>query len=206
MEAWIGLFWLISTDVGANSGHLVIRPAFPGPNRLEGVFPAGRIGYENIRWSGLSPDARNMRKISNQIVYGSRSGSGKEKGMKRSVMSVVAGAVMLSGAAMASAEMVLTITGDCNSEVTGTVTGVTPGADVAILYSHRLGEFVIPDGYMCAGTVLDLARPILWDIEEAEEDGILFEDEDLHGRGCGVYIQVVDLETCEVSNVAQIPG
>ncbi|MBL1216044.1 MAG: hypothetical protein D8M59_00950 [Planctomycetes bacterium] len=113
----------------------------------------------------------------------------------------------MGAAATASAqELTLTITGDCPGRVTGEVTGATPFGEVAILYSRKTGNFVLPNSFPCAGTELGLGRPVLYEIEHANADGYMHEDEHLQGGACGLFVQCVDLETCTLSNVAQIGG
>ncbi|MBL1217868.1 MAG: hypothetical protein D8M59_10280 [Planctomycetes bacterium] len=83
----------------------------------------------------------------------------------------------------------------------------TPGGRVALIYGSNHGELTIPDGNACAGTQLQLGGPRVVVIS-----ALLWSDS--HGNGsmvgtlpegaCGGYLQLIDVTTCEVSNLTPL--
>lgn len=95
-------------------------------------------------------------------------------------------------------DMSLIIQGLCPGPVQLSLTGATPGGDVAIAYGP-LGTFTLPPG-PCFGTVLDLNPPTLAGIFPADAAGNLSMSFTAPAFLCGLTIQAVDLTSCAVSN------
>ncbi|KAA3604557.1 MAG: hypothetical protein DWQ01_22015 [Planctomycetota bacterium] len=86
-------------------------------------------------------------------------------------------------------------------------TGATPHGAIAVLFALQAGNFTVPGGYACAGTQLGLGAPGLQVVHQASSDA--------QGEGtaqgsagpnlCGRFFQLIDLQTCAVSNVVQAP-
>jgi len=83
---------------------------------------------------------------------------------------------------------------------------VTPNSMVALLYSSTIGSTIIPAGYPCAGTTLDLGNAGLRIAFQAMDDGggNGFVIDTIPDQACGNYLQLIDLNTCLTSNVVQI--
>lgn len=96
------------------------------------------------------------------------------------------------------------VEGSCPGEITVTVTGATPNAPVAVIYSPDLGSFTVPAG-PCMGTELDVRHPTVATIESADAQGVVEITRRVPARGCGFYLQSVDGATCTTSNTVQIP-
>lgn len=83
------------------------------------------------------------------------------------------------------------------------ITNATPGATIVVLYSTSSGSFTIPNAYTCAGTVLDLGGvPTIGGRALADANGdatIVFPS--VPAITCSLYLQAIDLTTCETSNV-----
>ena len=112
---------------------------------------------------------------------------------------------LLAFASTASAQS-LSMPGDCPGVVDISVTGVTPGGDVRFLFGGAgEGDDVVGAGG-CTGTVTGLAglRPGP-KVTDSDGDGALSFAPSLPGGACGNPVQVLDLTTCTVSNVAY-PG
>lgn len=82
----------------------------------------------------------------------------------------------------------------------------TPGGSVALLGANGPGQFVIPNGSTCAGTALGLSGSGLTLIRYAQTspfgDGRIV---NVAPAGwCGRYLQLVDRDSCRVSNVVRI--
>ena len=75
------------------------------------------------------------------------------------------------------------------------------GGRVAFVYSTRTGSFRIPNNQPCAGTVLGLGgTPTL--AGTAVGNPAIFDANNAPANACGrVFLQAVDLDTCETSNV-----
>ena len=112
----------------------------------------------------------------------------------------------LSLATTASAQT-LTMTGDCPGTIDVEIEGITPGGSVAILLGAAgRGTDVIGAG-PCLGTRTDLAGlRLATRADDRDRDGVLAFSPTLSGGRCETPVQAIDLETCEVSNVATGAG
>lgn len=83
--------------------------------------------------------------------------------------------------------------------------GATPRGRVALLFGRRTGASLIPLQYACAGTTLGLARPLHLLLEATTGAGgnatIVAE---ARAAACGGHLQLVDVTTCNTSNVARL--
>ena len=104
---------------------------------------------------------------------------------------------------VAQAAPALTVTGACAGIVGTTldISGATPGGTVVIASGDGPGTTLIPAG-ACAGTPVDLAGDVrLRATLVADGSGAAAIGNHLPAVVCGSSVQVVDLATCEVSNV-----
>jgi hypothetical protein len=98
----------------------------------------------------------------------------------------------------------LAISGTCPGTVRLRVSDATPNGKVALGRSPKTGTFIIPGG-ACAGTKLDLDNPSKLAIVTADGDGDVTLSRNAPPGACGVFLQAVDLSSCGVSNVVQVP-
>lgn len=98
----------------------------------------------------------------------------------------------------------LTINGACPGTITLSVTGGTPSGSIALISSASQGNSSVPAG-SCAGTPLDLSSPSLLAIVPLDANGGFSIQRNVAAALCGRFIQVLDLSSCQTSNVAQIP-
>ncbi|MDA0668120.1 MAG: hypothetical protein O3A95_09680 [Planctomycetota bacterium] len=96
----------------------------------------------------------------------------------------------------------LSITGACPGGKTLTVTGANAGAQLAIAHGNA-GNFVIPSG-SCAGAVLDISAPTLAGFFNADANGNFSLNFNPPAGLCGRLVQVVDMSSCLVSQVATL--
>ena len=94
----------------------------------------------------------------------------------------------------------LLITGPCPGQKTLTITGANSGARLAIAHGNA-GSFIIPSGG-CAGVELALATPSLAGFFNADATGSLSLTFNPPAGLCGRSVQVIDLSSCLVSQVA----
>ncbi|NOG55232.1 MAG: hypothetical protein HND57_13065 [Planctomycetes bacterium] len=101
---------------------------------------------------------------------------------------------------------VLFTLGSCPGPMRFKVEDVTPGSRVAYLYAEGEGSIVIPPEYPCAGLTLRLNRTVhLVGVAGADDLGKARLDVNVPASACGrVYVQAVDLTTCDTSNVVKI--
>ncbi|MFG0329973.1 MAG: hypothetical protein ACF8PN_08755 [Phycisphaerales bacterium] len=96
----------------------------------------------------------------------------------------------------------LSINGSCPGQVTASVTGATPGGNVALLYAHAAGSVAIPNGNPCAGTVTGLnATAILVQIQSADASGVATFTGAAPPAACGGVVQALDVSSCAMTNV-----
>jgi hypothetical protein len=100
-------------------------------------------------------------------------------------------------------EVGLRLAGLCPGEVTLTVTGATPQAQVAVLHGEE-GMSQVPGG-PCAGTPLGLADPGLAGVALTDLTGGLTVTRVLESQACDRFVQALDLATCAVSGLAALP-
>ena len=98
----------------------------------------------------------------------------------------------------------LSITGGCPGAIQLAVSSATPSGAVAIVFSPSEGASVVPVG-ACAGTPLGLDGPSLLTVLPADGNGEVSLDRNAPAGACGLYLQAVDISSCETSNVAQVP-
>lgn len=99
----------------------------------------------------------------------------------------------------------LELDGSCPGFITVNVTNATPGGSVAIVYSPSTGSTTIPPSYPCAGTTLDLGPvPTLLTTVKADKSGHARFDAQAPPRACGLYVQALDVATCETTGVEQV--
>ena len=82
----------------------------------------------------------------------------------------------------------------------------TPAGPVALVYARHQGDSVVPSSYPCAGTVLGLGPSQIRVVFRG--DAGAFGERAVQGSAgsaaCSAFLQLLDLTTCETSNVAMI--
>ena len=89
--------------------------------------------------------------------------------------------------------------GSCPGWTDISVFGV-PNARVAVVTGGS-GQSVIPQGMPCAGTRLSVANPSLQQVVTLDANGVYRTGVDLPAAACNLYVQGIDLSTCQVSLV-----
>ena len=101
--------------------------------------------------------------------------------------------------------LTLTVTGSCPGQMTFSGSGATPGGMVCCLCAMGPGSATIPAGTQCAGTVLGLDQTyFLAGITFADSQGNFSSSGFMGPQWCGTYGQVIDFNSCCVSNVVQL--
>lgn len=93
--------------------------------------------------------------------------------------------------------------GVCPGAMTLSISGGTPGGTVAVLGAATGGSTTIPNGFPCAGTVLDLgARLTLISTTSLDGTGSGSVAGNVPAVACGlIQVQALDVATCATSNV-----
>ena len=113
---------------------------------------------------------------------------------------------LLSLTFTAQAAPTLSLSGSCPGTGSLTVTDLTPGANVAILAGSGAGTEIIPRG-PCAGAATGLTDTQLVLIrEDTDADGVLSMSPALPVAACDRALQVLDLDSCEVSGTFDMLG
>lgn len=99
----------------------------------------------------------------------------------------------------------LSVGGACPGTVDLSVFGATPGAALLVLSAATEGSFTVPPGLPCEGTELGLANPKRRATVTTDANGEIDLERAVPEPACGLFLQVVDSSTCEVSNVARFP-
>ncbi|TAH36378.1 MAG: hypothetical protein EYC70_11290 [Planctomycetota bacterium] len=109
-----------------------------------------------------------------------------------------------STAEASGAGLSLTLAGACPGTIGVTISGAGPGNNVALLYAFGMGSVRVPAGRPCAGTLLCLDPPVtLLAVLTANAGGMAAASGNAPAAACGnVFVQAIDLGTCEISNVA----
>jgi len=102
-----------------------------------------------------------------------------------------------------AAGLELDYSGGCPGAVSAAVTGATPNGDVGLLFAFGPGNFTIPSGFQCAGTQLGLSNAGLRVASQGQADanGEITFTGNAPQAACGGAIQVIDLTSCDTSNV-----
>jgi len=108
------------------------------------------------------------------------------------------------GIALPCGGVTLATSGTCPGDVTVDVSGATPSDQIALLRGSGPGADMIPAG-PCAGTVSGLADVGLVSILSSDASGNLSLTATLPSAVCGTTIQALDVATCELSGVTNVP-
>jgi len=98
----------------------------------------------------------------------------------------------------------LVASGSCPGEVTLDASGATGNSQLAILRGTGAGSDVIPAG-PCAGTMSGLSGLSLVSIFPTAPDGSFSISRELGGNVCGAPLQALDVATCTLSPVVNLP-
>jgi len=84
--------------------------------------------------------------------------------------------------------------------------GATPGGQIALIYARNTGSFTIPNNRPCAGTQLGLGTNQIQLAFQggAGSNGSRILNANAGPGACGGYLQLLDLSTCNTSNVARV--
>jgi streptogramin lyase len=103
-------------------------------------------------------------------------------------------------------DLTMAVTGDCPGTVTITVSGATPGGQIAILFSPTTGSIRIPCGYDCGGRGLGLGSNMRFvTIAIADGNGEATVSGNAPAAACSGFLQAVDLQSCLTSGVEGLP-
>jgi len=102
-------------------------------------------------------------------------------------------------------DALLWTTGSCPGVVSINTTLAGPDHSVAILFSQSLGISQVPPGRPCFGTELGLDNAQFATLFTTDARGNATLTPTLVEASCGAFIQIVDLNTCEVSEATTIP-
>lgn len=101
------------------------------------------------------------------------------------------------------------VEGECPGRMTLSIADATPNGEVAVVFGTHVDRHVLPPGAaFCAGTTMAIAPPygpgspvvVTTDAEGAARFNIHVPE-----KACGVlYVQTIDLSTCEVSNLLRV--
>jgi hypothetical protein len=98
----------------------------------------------------------------------------------------------------------LDFSGDCRGELTLEAVGLSPDRAFQFLWG-REGHDTVPFG-VCAGTELGVSADGWTPTMVADPEGAAAIDFTLRWSLCGKAVQVLDLATCEATNVVVLPG
>ncbi len=102
-------------------------------------------------------------------------------------------------------DLVLRAVGTCPGPMNYSASGLTPGGAVAVIGAAGPGSFVVPTG-VCAGTVTGLGAPVrLLRMITADANGEVDANRLAPATICERNLQLVDMATCDVTNVAVVP-
>ena len=176
----------------------------------DGTDWAVTVGADAVTWStddfGVNPDANALRW---GTMYNFRfdadagpAGATADIGLFRPGSPDSVQAITLGPSGLVGPN--LNLSGVCPGSVTVTVDGLTAGGNVAIVSGTAPGVTTIPNG-VCAGVELDVDGGSLLAVVTADGSGVFDVTRDINAGLCGLFIQAVDLSTCELSNVVQLP-
>lgn len=99
----------------------------------------------------------------------------------------------------------LVIGGTCPGLVTFDFSGFTPGGEIELATSGSTGSFVIGGGHTCAGTETSLSNDVRVRLSlTADSSGeASFQRQFYQSVSCGTQMQVLDVDTCTVTDEAQ---
>jgi len=98
----------------------------------------------------------------------------------------------------------LTLTGTCPGEMELVSTGTTPLSAIRLFNSTAPGASILDSG-PCEGTLLDLDRATVMGQANVDLDAEKRRLRTVDASQCGIYLQVIDLQTCLTSEVVQVP-
>jgi hypothetical protein len=84
--------------------------------------------------------------------------------------------------------------------------GATPNGHAALIYARNTGSLIIPSRFLCAGTQLGLGPnqiQVAWQGRSNAAGGRVINTTAPPGV-CGGYLQLIDTDTCETSNVEMV--
>ena len=98
----------------------------------------------------------------------------------------------------------LSIAGACPGLTTFTMTGLTPNASAQLYAGKTKGSTTLTSG-SCSGTVLGLARARLLTTKTSDATGKVTFQRNVNSNMCGIFAQAIDLTSCGLSNLTNLP-
>ncbi len=97
------------------------------------------------------------------------------------------------------------ISGTCPGTIEVRTEDLTPRGFGSLYASSQPGNAILDSGH-CTGTEVGLAAPLLLLGEgKIDPEGVDLTTLSADASDCGYYVQTVDLTSCAVSNVVQVP-
>ena len=98
----------------------------------------------------------------------------------------------------------LAVTGSCPGTARFRLTGLTPNTAAQVYGSKRQGATKLTSG-ACSGTQLGLDQARLIATKTADQNGVVSLQRTLNTDVCQGFVQGIDLSSCAVSNIPQLP-
>ncbi|MFT4625432.1 MAG: hypothetical protein ACI8PZ_004100 [Myxococcota bacterium] len=115
-------------------------------------------------------------------------------------------ALALAVPAIATAMPTLSVSGDCPGPLDISVSGLTPGGNMTLLFSSGEGAGLVPAG-ACRGAETGL-DPVRWVLTapDGDGDGAMSFSPTVPPSACGMHMQVLDAGSCTLSSVETVGG
>ena len=94
--------------------------------------------------------------------------------------------------------------GPCPGLISVSVSGGSPNGQVGFIASASLGSDTVPSG-PCTGTPLDILSPTPLTSVAVDADGDFGIDVEVPAGACGMFLQALDLSTCNTSAAEPVP-
>jgi hypothetical protein len=99
----------------------------------------------------------------------------------------------------------LSIEGECPGEVTVRITDGRSRSQYSLIFGWELGQFAIPHGHICSGTVLGIRRHIRYVTTFGTNDeGMGFYTAVAPSIACRHFLQAMQGGVCDPTNVVRI--
>ena len=104
-------------------------------------------------------------------------------------------------------ELTLTVGGACPGTVTVAWENATPNSTLALIFAQNTGSVQVPPGNPCAGTQLGLGANQIQEVNRfpSGANGSGQRNGQTGASACGGFLQLLEVPSCDTSNVDQIP-
>jgi hypothetical protein len=122
-------------------------------------------------------------------------------------MRFMLGASLAAAWSMPAAAQTVTVYGTCPGTLYFHAAGLTPGGEYQVLSAATTGSQAMLTG-PCAGVVTDLGADRFSQriVRTADGDGVGEAEREMPGAACSFHLQIIDLETCELSGTFDMSG